>query len=1271
MNNPRRLLLGAGAALLLATAATAYADYATEILAQQPLTYWRFGENVTVPAYDTATNLGSLGPAANGLYYDAFTKSVDGAIAGDAAVAFSNPSLGTSYFGSMGVAYNAALNPNGAFTVEFWAKPSNDTASLLSPVNSMSFVTGRIGWLFYQNAATWQFRVGVAATTTASIINGGVIVSNQWQHVVGVFTPTTLPAGTMTLYVDGVQVASGAGNYEPNTNAFFFVGSTSSPNRTFDGSVDEVAFYGGALSANQIAAHFAARTTNAAGYASQIKGDSPAGYWRLDEPVKVFPTAVNAGTLAAGENGKYIGVTNVPGPSGTAFPGLGANNTAAAFDGTANSYVPAASLGLAGPMSILAWIKPNSLVADRAIAGEYGSYAFKTLDSDLRFTTPGIKDHDGTGAGVQTNEWQFVAVTFNPGAAGGTLFYVDGQPVGAPVDASAVNAGTTGFWIGKNQWAGQYWDGAIDEVTVYDKILTPGRIQSLYFTAIGSNAAPVMVSDPPIVNPAGTIYTTTPFTITPDVAGLLPMTYQWRLNGANIPGATSYVYSKTSAATGDAGSYDVVITNPYGTVTSAAVTVTVDPAVPPTIDQQPLSRSVYPGGRASFTVAVSGTPPIKYQWKFNGANIVGATNATLVLTNCTAAQSGAYTVGVTNVTGGKLSSAANLTLVTPPAGSYAAAVVTASPVAYWSLGEASGVVAFDYAGGHDGFVSNNVTIATAGPVPPTYRGFDANNKAYTFDGTDAFVEAGSLGLGGPLSVAAWVKPNTLSGDRSIVTENTSWAFKLLGAELRFTTPGILDHDSSGAALVTGEWQHVAVTFQPGAASGAKFYVNGRLVSSTTASALTKVNTVVWIGKNQWAGQIFDGAMDEVAVYDKILSEDTIASMYSLGTYGSSTPPLITTAPVSQTVAAGLPASLTVQAGGSLPLSYQWKKADAPIAGATTSKLTFARVSYADAGSYTVAVSNNAGSTNSAAATLTVVPQPTFAFLTNDLVLHLKFDGNYTDSSGRGNNADAVGGNPPFLTGKVGQGVHIATTPGVNYLVVQDAASDLLFDENTSFSVAFWTKYTAGFNDVPIIGNAVNSTWQIGWVFTDSTTAGKIEWSLSSTASTSTWLRDPVPNSPTINDGAWHHVLGVVDRTNVLATVYVDGILASSWSLQGLGTLYSGNNLTIGQDPLGQYGTATFDLDDLGIWRRTLTSYEALSIYNAGQYLGQSFDVYGPVKVDIGTVGANVVIGWQAGTLESNDNLSNTGGWTAVNGASPPTYTASSGAGIKYYRVRLK
>lgn len=144
MKSPRILYCAAGAVLLLGAAANSYADYASEMVALKPLTYWRFNDNVSVPVSDTATNLGSLGPTGNGLYYDAVTRSVPGAIAGDTAVAFSNPTLGTGYVGAMGVLNNPALNPSGPFTIEFWAKSSNNTASLLSPVNSISSPRGEL-----------------------------------------------------------------------------------------------------------------------------------------------------------------------------------------------------------------------------------------------------------------------------------------------------------------------------------------------------------------------------------------------------------------------------------------------------------------------------------------------------------------------------------------------------------------------------------------------------------------------------------------------------------------------------------------------------------------------------------------------------------------------------------------------------------------------------------------------------------------------------------------------------------------------------------------------------------------------------------------------------------------------------------------------------------------------------------------------------------------------------------------------------------------------
>ena len=85
-----------------------------------------------------------------------------------------------------------------------------------------------------------------------------------------------------------------------------------------------------------------------------------------------------------------------------------------------------------------------------------------------------------------------------------------------------------------------------------------------------------------------------------------------------------------------------------------------------------------------------------------------------------------------------------------------------------------------------------------------------------------------------------------------------------------------------------------------------------------------------------------------------------------------TAPAIATQPASTTVVAGQTASFAVTATGTTPLSYQWVRAGADIAGATSSSYTTAATTLADNGaSFTVRVSNSAGSVTSGAAILTV------------------------------------------------------------------------------------------------------------------------------------------------------------------------------------------------------------------------------------------------------------------------------------------------------------
>jgi len=85
-------------------------------------------------------------------------------------------------------------------------------------------------------------------------------------------------------------------------------------------------------------------------------------------------------------------------------------------------------------------------------------------------------------------------------------------------------------------------------------------------------------------------------------------------------------------------------------------------------------------------------------------------------------------------------------------------------------------------------------------------------------------------------------------------------------------------------------------------------------------------------------------------------------------------PVITTHPVPQTIASGGTASFTVAAAVASPLSYQWRKNGVAISAATNATLILPLVLTADAGNYSVVLTNTAGSVVSEAASLGVGPR---------------------------------------------------------------------------------------------------------------------------------------------------------------------------------------------------------------------------------------------------------------------------------------------------------
>ena len=336
-------------------------------------------------------------------------------------------------------------------------------------------------------------------------------------------------------------------------------------------------------------------------------------------------------------------------------------------------------------------------------------------------------------------------------------------------------------------------------------------------------------------------------------------------------------------------------------------------------------------------------------------------------------------------------------------------------------------------------------------------------------------------------------------------------------------------------------------------------------------------------------------------------------------------PTILSQPTSVTNYVSLATTFTINAYSTATLSYQWKKNGAAIPGATQRALTLRPLALSDAATYTVTISNASGVLDSSPATLTVLSPPTNSPDISGLVLHLPFDNNLTDATGRGNNGTAIHltagssnvSSATFVSGTLGSALHYASTFGATTntdYVTLGVRPDLQFGSSVNFSVAYWIRLPVGYagGDLPFFCDAVNSTFNGGFTFaptygSQGSGSGSVNggWAVSvlNAANPANGFA-AYGDANTINDGAWHHLVHTFDRANGVSVTYLDGVAANytpeAGSIATAGNIDTGQPAIIGQDPTGQYPEAgSGDIDDLGVWRKSLTALEAASIYMAG------------------------------------------------------------------------
>jgi Leucine-rich repeat (LRR) protein len=412
--------------------------------------------------------------------------------------------------------------------------------------------------------------------------------------------------------------------------------------------------------------------------------------------------------------------------------------------------------------------------------------------------------------------------------------------------------------------------------------------------------------------------------------GTGPLNYQWRFNGTDISGATASDYTRTSAQSTDVGNYEVVVVNVAGSITSAVATLSVN--LPPGISVPPQNLTVNQGQNAGFSITATGTGPLSYQWRFNGADISGATTTDFTRTNAQASDAGAYTVVVTNVAGAITSSVATLNVNIPPG-----VAVPPQSVAV-NQGQPAGF-----------------SVTATGTMPLSYQWRLNGNNIIGATDSDYFRFS--------------VQPPDV-GNYTVVIGNMAGAITSAVATLSLNVPPSILEPPQTLTVNQGENASFSVIAAGTTPLSYQWCFNGASISGATASDYTR----------------FNAQPAHAGAYTVVVTNVAGAITSSVAALTVGYPPGISVPPQNLTVNQGQNAGFSVTATGSVPLSYQWRFNGTNIAGATLSEYTRVSAQLTDGGGYSVVVGNVAGSTTSAVAILTVNGPPTITGQPADLTV---------------------------------------------------------------------------------------------------------------------------------------------------------------------------------------------------------------------------------------------------------------------------------------------
>lgn len=435
--------------------------YAQAVLSDNPAGYWRMDAASGTTETDRASS------PANGTYNGGFTLNQSGALSdGDKAAAFNGST------GYLSVADVAALRPGaGDFSIELWFRRSGNPAGYETLVAKPGGGTSD-SYNIDIPAGTNTLRASIGSK---NVPDTTVTLDGSWHHVVLVRS-----GSTGKLYLDGSLANSVASATDTlnNTGALTFAARLGGASQFLNGSIDEGAYYSYALSAQQVANHYALRTSTITTVAAMTVPDTTGnGY-----------TGTVKGGLVFGQT------TPQPSGRGALFNGGTPTNGGQSYIDMGN----VAALAFTTAFSVEAWFKAsasgsgsNRYLVSKALRNNDQGWEFFVADDGTGFI--GLVSYQAAGPvcfDVRTtvtnfldgNWHQAVATWDGTTGANGVKIYTDGalKRQGTASNAPETNSqpyriGSVGNFVDAN-----IWNGSMANVAVWGRALSAQEVADHY-----------------------------------------------------------------------------------------------------------------------------------------------------------------------------------------------------------------------------------------------------------------------------------------------------------------------------------------------------------------------------------------------------------------------------------------------------------------------------------------------------------------------------------------------------------------------------------------------------------------------------------------------------------------------------------------------------------------------------------------------------------------------------------------------------------------------